>query len=245
MKSTKILLVFACITWIFSSCVTNKDYNLFQDISKEYPKMKEPEYKVIVGDQLAITIYTLDQEALEEVLGSFVQGGELNVRADGTIKIPYLGKVYVEGLTLYEIGKLLSEKFSTLAQGTTATVHLASMYVTFLNEQRGYRVDMDKPIMTIYEVLSVAERQRTNVVGDRKKVNIIRQTAQGSVLKEFDLRSKDIVDSEFYFIQPNDVIYIPRLSRDAYTGTSATTLAGTLGLLTGVASFVILLLRLF
>ncbi|NDV68748.1 polysaccharide biosynthesis/export family protein [Dysgonomonas sp. 25] len=243
MKSKKILLLLLPAIWLLSSCVTTRDTNFFQDIHKEYEKIKEPEYKVIVGDELLITVYTMEPKALQETLGSFSQGGTLNVRADGTIKIPFMGKVYVEGYTLYEIGKILSEKFSALADGTTATVQLTSMYITFLGETGQGRVIMDKPIMTIYEVLSTSTGQ--NFRGDRKRVTILRQTSAGSVIKEFDLRSKDIVDSEFYYVQPNDVIYMPKLAREMYTGGTASTLGGIIGILTGLIGLGVMLLKLF
>ena len=43
---------------------------------------------------------------------------------------------------------------------------------------------------------------------DRSKVRIIRETENGTIVKMFDLRSRNIVHSEFYYIEPNDVIYI-------------------------------------
>lgn len=243
MKSTKIFLILVFALSVLSSCVTNRDTNLFQDIPKEYAMMKEPEYKVIVGDELRITVYTMDPEALEEVLGSFINGGVLNVRADGTIKIPFMGKVYVEGHTLYEIGKLLSEKFSSLSEGTTATVEMTTMYVFIMSEQQRVRMPMDKPVMTIYEVMAKVGAQ--NSKGDLKRINVLRQTSSGSVLKEFDLRTKYIIDSEFYYIQPNDVLYIPKLARDDYAGGSVNTLTAAIGIFSSLIATVLLVLRLF
>lgn len=43
----------------------------------------------------------------------------------------------------------------------------------------------------------------------RNKVQLIRQTPDGAVVKTFDLRAKSIIDSEYYYIQPGDVLYIP------------------------------------
>lgn len=243
MKGKTIILVILSILGIFSSCVTTRDTNFLQDISKEYPKIKEPEYKVIVGDRLDITVYSMDSEQLKEVLGPFADGGSLDVRADGTIKIPYLGKVYVEGLTLYEIGKLLSEKFSTLSDNTTATVRLGNMYYTLLGEMGTQRIAMIKPTMTIFEVMSKSSVPNLN--GNRKKIAVLRQTKDGTVYKEFDIRTKDILDSEFYYIQPNDVIYVPRKNRDFWVGGNGTNLGAVIGIATGILGVVMLLVRLF
>ena len=48
-----------------------------------------------------------------------------------------------------------------------------------------------------------------SLYANRKDVHVIRQTPDGTKVMRFDLRSKSIIDSEFYYIQPNDVIYIP------------------------------------
>jgi polysaccharide export outer membrane protein len=72
-----------------------------------------------------------------------------------------------------------------------------------------YRIDKDR--MNIYQALATS--QDLKGFTDRAKVKILRQTSGGNVIiKEFDLRSKDIVDSEFYYVQPNDVIYVQSYS---------------------------------
>jgi polysaccharide export outer membrane protein len=43
---------------------------------------------------------------------------------------------------------------------------------------------------------------------NRHKVNIIRKTLTGKVIKQLDLTKSDIVNSDFYYILPNDIIYV-------------------------------------
>jgi polysaccharide export outer membrane protein len=80
-----------------------------------------------------------------------------------------------------------------------------------IGESRVGRYPIAKEQTTIYQAL--AQSQDINPYGDRSKVKIIRQTDSGTVVKTFDIRSKDIINSEFYYIQPNDVIYIQPLGR--------------------------------
>ena len=62
--------------------------------------------------------------------------------------------------------------------------------------------------MTIYQALAVA--QQTTSTMDISRISILRRDAAGRTMqKTFDLRSQDLVQSEFYYIKPNDVIYIP------------------------------------
>ena len=43
---------------------------------------------------------------------------------------------------------------------------------------------------------------------DRSIVRLVRLTERGTIVKKFDLRTEKIIDSEYYYIQPNDVLYI-------------------------------------
>jgi polysaccharide export outer membrane protein len=61
--------------------------------------------------------------------------------------------------------------------------------------------------MTIFEALAVGGDLST--YSDRKHVKVLRQMPSGETeIKEFDIRSQDILGSEYYFIQPNDIIYV-------------------------------------
>ena len=42
-------------------------------------------------------------------------------------------------------------------------------------------------------------------------------------IKVFDVRSEDIINSEFYYIEPNDVIYIQKIKGQSFGINSVTT----------------------
>jgi len=265
----KILGLLFCIVLGFSSCVTSKQTDLLQDIKMNYPQLtvKPEEYKIIPGDQLSIAVYAWDDETalmfsgytphftrqgLDESTGVNVgaqsRGLEnmwgirpVTVYADGTINFPYIGKMYVQGLTMLQARNLVSQRLDAFSEGTTADVTLANRYFSILGEAGASRITMPNTSMTILQALAIAGN--IGPYGDRSKVTVIRQTATGSVTKTFDLRSKEIIDTEFYYIQPNDVIYIPQTSKK-FLG-STTSFAGVFGLLLSVASLVVVVLRVF
>ena len=47
-----------------------------------------------------------------------------------------------------------------------------------------------------------------------------------TTVKTFDARSKDIVNSEFYYIEPNDIIYIRQIPGYSFGINSAATVVG-------------------
>ena len=262
----KILLSLFCVIHAFSSCVTNKNTDFLQDIPKEYQIVKPEEYRVIAGDQLTVIIYSLDEETSDLFSAyspQFTSSGyseatetnagaarsidntsgikPVSVYADGTINFPYIGRVYVQDKTLAEVRRELSDRLNAFAEGTTADVVLTNRYFSVLGETGANRILMSNTKMTIFQALATANTIGT--FGDRSKVSIIRQTKDGSIMKTFDLRSKDIIDSEYYYIQPNDVLYFPQMKRKFFGGTDS--LAGGLGILISIASIIVYSIRLF
>lgn len=253
----KTIIGFVCLIGLFSSCVTNKNTDFLQNIPKEYLTAKPEEYKIIAGDQLAITVYSLN-DATTELFQSYrsasnnpQEGGtssgqgnntELTtVYADGTINFPYIGKIYVQDKTLFEVRKELSDRLNAFSEGTSADVTLGNKFFSVLGETGAQRIEMSNTKMTIFQALSTSSA--IGIYGDRSKVSIIRQTKDGSIMKTFDLRSKDIIDSEYYYVQPNDVLYFPQLGRKSIgVGDSLTSV---IAVAISLASIIIYSIKLF
>lgn len=263
----KIFIALFGIIYSLSSCVTNKHTDLLQDIKTDVLTITPDEYRIIPGDMLTITVYAWDPETAQlfsgytpgftaerENEGTKVESGSrlkniestnsikpIAVYADGTITFPYIGKIYVQDMTLLDARQAISAKLEAFAEGTTADVTLANRYFNVLGESGARRITMNNTSMTIYQALAIAST--IGPYADKSKVSIIRQTKDGSSVKTFDLRSKDIIDTEFYYIQPNDVIYFPQMKRK-FLG-STTSFAGVFGLVTSFAAIIVLTVRLF
>jgi len=263
----KLFLLLICLLYGLSSCVTSRQTNLLQDIAKEYPAINNPdEYRIIAGDQLTVSVYALDPDVYDLFRGytatlSYVSQDAatyastwtlrnmemsygvkpVNVYSDGTITFPYIGKVYVQGLTILEARKIITQRLNAFAEGTSADVTLSNKYFSIIGEVGPQRIIMPSTKTNIYQALALSNNIQP--YGDRSRITIMRQTKDGTETKTFDLRSKDIVDSEYYYIQPNDVIYIPQMKRK-FLGTT-NSFAGTFGLLTSLAGLITFAVRLF
>lgn len=268
-RITKTFLILICIIPILTSCLTSKDTDFLQDIKLKYPEaiVSPDEYRIIPGDQLQIVVYTLDEETRilfssytprfsgqaisDRTIGDVHQqarglddaagGIPITVYADGTITFPYIGSIYVQGQTMLEVRNTISNKLDAFADGTTAEVTLYNRFFSILGEAESNRILMPKLSMTIFEALTIGSQ--LGDYADRSKVTIIRQTADGARAKTFDLRSKDILDTEFYYIQPNDVIYVPQMKKK-FLGTT-TSFTGVFSLLTTLAGVIVFTLRVF
>lgn len=252
-----------------SSCITSKDTNLLQDIKKDYSTIPPPgEYRIIPGDILQIAVYVYDDPETEELFrgysprlvntreGSIDYGGwgsdgstdegtdgitPITVYADGTINFPYLGRIFVQDLTLLEARNLLTSRLKEISKSAEANVTLRNNFFSVIGEADARRVTMRSNNMNIYQALATSGHLSDYSV--RSKVNIIRQTKDGSIIKTFDLRSKDIMNTEFYYIQPNDVIYFPESKGKFFGATN--NFVGFFGLVTSFIGILVMAFRLF
>lgn len=260
---------------LLSSCVTPKQTNYLQDITKNYgsDEVAPIDYRIIQGDQLMLTVYTLD-ESMKTLFASYVKtsystpaaarnasgtggvGGTgtsasgansalpenvLNVDSDGTVRIPYIGHIHVQGLTVLEAKKILNDKFRDFSPNVTVDLALRNRQFYLLGEMGTGAVQMTSLRMNIFQALAVSGANIA-LYGDRKKVKIVRQTPEGTEIKIFDIRSQDIVDSEYYYIQPNDVIYVEQ--RQSKFFGSITSFASVFGFVASMLGIVTLIVKL-
>jgi polysaccharide export outer membrane protein len=91
--------------------------------------------------------------------------------------------------------------------------------------------------VTIFEAIATAGD--LNVLAKRDDIMLIRQYPEGSRAHRINLNNNEIMNSEFYFIRPNDMIYAePMKVRELGTGT---TFIQTIQLLSALATLALLL----
>lgn len=267
----KVATVVLLLVFVLSSCITSKQTNLLQDIDKDYETIPPPEeYRVIPGDILNVVVYIWDDEETAELFSAFrpskidIGAGETSIYGryyvegnatdegtrsgspipvydDGTITFPYLGQIYVADLTILEIRKLITARLQDISANASANVTLATSYFSVIGESGSRRVSMFSNNMTIYQALAISGN--ISDYTKRDEVTILRQLNGATQIKKFDLRSKDIINTEFYYIQPNDVIYFPQ-SKGKFFGAT-TSFAGIFGLVTSFATIIVMALRIF
>lgn len=221
-KVTIILLV----NVIFFSCVTPRKKHYLQYPDSVIPSysiaVDSCDYKVQLNDELNIRVLTLNPESSKifnphNYTMSSTSGGvfsTVNVKGlytytvydDGTIDFPYIGSVEVKGKTTREIKSIIEDKLVGFVKDCSVEVRLVNSFVNILTNTTGKRIPLTTERMNIFEVLSIAGD--VGPYSKRSDVKIIRQMPDGTIIKSFDLRSRDILHSDFYYVQPNDVIYV-------------------------------------
>jgi len=209
---------------LLNGCVTNKKITYLQ----EYPESTYGEeytppenYRIQPNDNIYIRVSTLDPRYSAFFNPSFETGGgsqgrmdestadlmSYPVQMDGTIEIPYIGTVEVVGLTLAEVKVVVEELIAEYVTDAAITIRLVNNYVSILGQVNNPGMfPIYKQRLNIFQAISMAGD--VAVYGDRYDVRIVRQTLEGSEVREFDLTDKKIIDSDYYFVLPNDVIYV-------------------------------------
>lgn len=234
---------------MLASCVTSRKVNYMQEPGKhKIPSYADTlnfeEYKIRNNDRLYIYVYSLDPNIMKMYnagngstgraqmqqqmnSGSGRTTNELYtylVDEDGNIDFPTLGKINVEGLTTRETKRKMEEELGSLLKEIpgystiSVEVNIVQRTYSLIGVQSG-RFPIQKEKLTIFEAL--AQMHNLQTFSDRARVKIIREIDGKTTIREFDLRSKDIINSEFYYIEPNDIIYVRELTGKAFGITSA------------------------
>jgi polysaccharide export outer membrane protein len=183
--------------------------------------MNIPDYRVQYRDILYITAKAMTPEgAIEDLLQGAQQSQSnymrdeasqyitgYNITKEGKIFLPVIGEVLVEDSTIDQVRILLQSEADKYFNNTYVDVKLLSFKFTVLGEARspGTYVNYNN-YLTVLEAVG-----RAGGVGDygrRDRVLVVRPTEEGSKTYRINLQDKDLLTSEAYFLQPNDVVII-------------------------------------
>jgi Periplasmic protein involved in polysaccharide export len=234
----------ACLTgcWLLVSCITYKDVNYLQkpnqDVTRYKDSVRFEEYKLQPGDRLSIMVYSLNEETNRLFQGSSesadggsggMASGDLftyKIDEKGVLTFPYVGQLEATGKTLRGVKDELEERIKTQFGNCYIRVNMANAYFSVIGEGGNGRYPLVKDKLNIFEALAISGDLGS--FANRKQVKILRQTLHGTVVKTFDVRSRDIMHTEFYYLQPNDVIYVQKTPSHFFGVTSWSALLGTI-----------------
>ena len=250
MKRFTQILFIALAGFLMSSCVTARKVNYMQEPDKYIPHYADTlsfeDYELRIGDRLYVYVYSLD----EKVTAMYNAGGsnastmrqQMNgssngsydlytylIDEEGNIDFPTIGKVPVLGMTTREVKHKLEEELGTLLKEipgystVSVEVNIVNRSFSIIGAQSG-RYMINKEKMTIFEALAMAGD--LNEFNSRKEIKLVREKDGVTTIKTFDARSKDLINSEYYYIEPNDIIYIRQIPGYSFGINSAATVLG-------------------
>lgn len=207
---------------LFNSCVTNKKltYLQYKGARDEFIAITPDVYKIQPYDNLIIRVVTPDPQwsamfnimpVTTSSMGASELSGDLysySVDDGGYIELPYVGKFMVAGKTLNMIKAELDNALKSYITDAVVMVKMVNNYVSIIGEvQRPGKYVIYKDRLNIFEALAMAGD--LGLYSNRQKLQLIRQTPEGNIVKEFSIRNRSIIGTQFFYVMPNDVIYAP------------------------------------
>lgn len=255
-KMSKALFSVLIIGLLSTSCVPRKKLTYLQDKSEleldtaGFQVLRRSYYQVQINDLLSIQIKTFNEDLdkyfnVMEQQNNMMGGGQMGASARlyfngysvdplGNIELPVLGRIYVAGLTVDEITETVTQKLGDFFNQDViyVKVQLAGIRFTVIGEAGNGQFYIYQNQANIFEALAMAGG--ADFLGDRRRVQIVRQYPEGVKYFELDLTDKAVVSDPRYFVQPNDIINVKPLRQRSWgigeTGfQTITSLMGAIG----------------
>ena len=110
------------------------------------------------------------------------------------------------GKTLVDITADIESEMEEYISDAAISVKLINNYISLIGEvQMPGRYPIYKERLNIFQALAMGND--LSDFSNRQEVQIIRQSLDGTLVKEFTLTDRSILSSEFFYVMPNDVIY--------------------------------------
>lgn len=218
------------IVLLFSSCLSQKKVLLLQDqgaAQTEFENRKKTAYQIQTGDHLYIKIYSLDpktskffQTDLPTIMNpTYLYLNSYLVDEEGYIDFSFVDRMQVKGMTIEEIKKKIQTALNEYFKETTVVVKLVDFQVSVLGEVHepgSYTIDKDQ--INILQAIALAGG--TKDFGNVKKVTLVRQNLKGSEVHYINLNDKNLLSSDYYYLMPNDILYVEPMMGKSYMVTS-------------------------
>lgn len=225
----RLLLPFALVAFVLmlGSCGSTKNVAYFKN--SDSVDLSQSQYlydaRIMPKDQLTITVSAEDDEAVIPFNMTVPTPYTANQRSTysqamlqtylvdnkGNINFPIVGELHVGGLTKSEAEALVKEKikpYMSTNVNPIVTVRMTGYQISVLGEvTRPGTFTVSREKITILEAL--AQAGDLTIYGVRDNVKLIREDASGKkTIVEMNLNDANIINSPYYYLQQNDVVYV-------------------------------------
>lgn len=239
-----------------------------QHVYNENTKAVIPEVILKAGDLLTITVNSNTPEAAAPFNLPLIPGGESMknyaigsstisgggglqnylVDNEGNIVFPIIGKIKAAGLTKSQLSDTLSARIcpAYIKDEPIVLIRYANYKVSVLGEvARPGLLNINNERLSIFEAISMAGD--LTIYGRRDNLLIIRENVNGErETVRIDLRDSKLIDSEYYYLQQNDVLYVQpnnQKARSTFIGQAETLSLSVVSTLISITTLVVTLIR--
>ena len=219
-----LLLFIFLIGLFFASCTTSKQIVYFEHVKDTtfYSTQTVADYPIKPNDILSIMVSSRDQEASMEfnphlrnsirsttATGQSTEPGGYLVSSDGTIQMPYLGKIKAAGLTQDQLKENITNMIlaKKILIEPLVEIRYLNFEITVLGEvARPTVITVNSDKISMLKALGLAGD--LTIYGKRDNVLLVREEGGVKKTRHINLNSADFFNSPYYYLQPNDVVYV-------------------------------------
>ncbi len=241
---------------LLTSCASARQIEYLQNIDKTYLHELTTKYEarikkddllnIIVSgpDKTVVMPYNLTLSETSTAANPEQSTLAYLVDNNGEINFPILGKIKVEGMTRSELVNYLTRMISQDVRDPIVYVSFKNYKITILGEVRSPGTyNMDSERINIFQALGRAGDLL--LTAERDDVILIREVNGTPTYQKIDLRNASLLNSEYYYMQQNDILYVRPSSQRVASATTATSIWGLIfSSITTVISVVSLLIAL-
>ncbi|WP_462252379.1 polysaccharide biosynthesis/export family protein [Ferruginibacter sp.] len=224
---TRFLLFIAIIFSLFStsSCTTTGKVTYFQNtndsISSRFLGMEDA--KIQYNDILSVIISSRSKEAsMDYNKQDALASKGYTVTSNGNILLPSLGYIQAVGLTKKQLSDNIVNLINSkkLLLDPIVEIHLLNFEVTVLGEvSHPLVINVANEQISLVKALGMAGD--ITIYGKRHNILLIREEDGIRTTRRIDISSSKFLQSEYYYLKPNDVIYVePNKAKVALSGRS-------------------------
>ena len=211
---------------------TDRDF-----VFDEWSDAKDEGYTLAPNDRLQLQLYSNNGQRLMAMTAGSLEDGRVNnllqnqqrglfsyrVEPDGTVDLPEVGSLRLQGLTLEEAEVAIEEAYESEYVDPYAMLQVVNNRVLVFPGEAGQAtvITLQNQNTSVIEALAQAGgiRQR----GRSQEVKLIRQQGDENLVYSMDLSTVDGMNAARRIVQANDILYVesnPQVVREVLTDVS-------------------------
>jgi polysaccharide export outer membrane protein len=194
-----------------SSCSPAKKSIYFENLQKDTTlrNVVTPNYelKIQKNDILGITVAGLSPDiAFYNASSGASASGGYPLDVNGNISFVKLGSIHAEGMTRRQLKDTLEKSLVPYLKDVVVTVSFQNRHVTMMGAVGARVLPLADDNMTILDAIAAS-----GDIGEKGRIDnilVIRDTGSAKIFKRLNLENNSIFSSPYYYLQPNDIVYV-------------------------------------
>lgn len=242
--------VFFIVIVSSTSCINTKSLAYFGNLPDSakiaLDTIIPPQILIQVNDILQVSVGGENAQTVQYI--NQYMGGEGSTAAlqsvvdvQGNIELPEVGKIHVEGLTRDQARDAIADAYAVYLKGTLVSVKFGNFRFSVLGEVKGpgtFNVQSEK--INLFEAM--AQAGDMTQFAKRNTVKIIREENQKREIISVDFNDKSILNSPYYYLKRNDIIYVESTNLKSLTDNVART-ATYIGAVTSIIALLLVIIK--